>query len=106
MPIDSRCASIAALCASTSCFVRAVRDGHDVHVRELGAALAPVGVREDVMAPDLASGFDLAARGHAPVEQRVVPRDARPGCRRLHVLEEGREAADHAALVERSRNAQ
>ena len=46
-------------------------------LRELRPALAPVRVREDVVASHLASRLDLAARRHAPVEERVVARHAR-----------------------------
>src|SRR6266542_5986235 len=49
--------------------LRPVRHRHDVHVAELRAALAPVAVREDVEAPDLASRLDLAAGRHGPVEE-------------------------------------
>jgi hypothetical protein len=90
-------------CARARLLVEPVRDAHDVDVAELRAALAPVGVRHDVVAPDLAPGVDLAARRHRPVEERVVARDAFAGLIGLDVLEKRRETPDHAALVERLR---
>src|SRR5689334_4276186 len=83
-----------------------MRDSHQVHVAELGAALAPVSVGENVMTADFAPRFDLAVRRHSPVEQRVVTRDTLSGSRWLHVLEESRESSDHFAIVERARDAQ
>ena len=77
-----------------------VRHGHDVDVVEFRAALAPVAMGEDVVPADLAARLDLAARRHRPVEQRIEARDALAGPGGLHVLEEGREAADDLALVE------
>src|SRR6185503_18320185 len=57
-------------------FVGAMRDTHDVHVRELGAAFAPIGVGKNVMPSDFPAGFYLSAGGNAPMEERVVTRDA------------------------------
>src|SRR5437763_858883 len=82
-------------------FVGSMRDGHDVDVGELGSALAPVRVRQDMMAADLAAGFDLPPFRYPPVKQRVVPGHAIATCRWLHVLEEGGEATDHSPFVER-----
>src|SRR5581483_28785 len=67
-------------------FVRPMRDGHQVHVGEVRAAFAPVGVREDIVPADLAAGFDFAAWGDAPMEKRIVARDADAGARRFDVL--------------------
>jgi hypothetical protein len=77
-----------------------VRHRHDVHIGELIAAFSPVGMREDVVPPDFAARFDFTALGNAPVEQRVVARDAVALLRRLHVFQKRREAPDHAALVQ------
>lgn len=42
-------------------FLCAVGDGHDVHIIELRAALAPVAVREALMATDLGAGLFFPA---------------------------------------------
>src|ERR1700722_12665290 len=81
-------------------FVGAVGDAHDVDVVEFGSAFAPVGVGHDVEAADLPAGFDFAAGGDCPVEQGVEFGDAFAGGQGLDVFQEGREAADDAALVQ------
>src|ERR1700730_11254022 len=48
-------------------FVRAVRHGHDIHVAELGPALAPVRVSKNVMASHLPPRFDLSPGRNTPV---------------------------------------
>src|SRR5712691_8883799 len=102
MPLSTRKASMAALCAMTCSLRLAVRDGHDVDVVELRPGVAPVAVRQDGEAADLASRFDLFSFRHRPVKESVERREALARVAdRLGVLEEGREAADHAALVER-----
>src|SRR5690349_18877957 len=85
--------------------VGAMRDGHDVHVRELGTALAPVTMREDVMPSNLTARFDFAAFGNAPVKERVVARHTRAAGGWLHVFEKRREAADDFALAQLARDA-
>ena len=50
-------------------FFGAVHDRHHVDSVKLGAALAPICVRDDVMTPDLAAGLNLAARGEPPSER-------------------------------------
>ena len=85
--------------------LRAVADGHDVHVVEIRPALAPVAVREDRVPPHFAARLDLATRGHTPVEERVEFRHTLSGRARLHVLEESGEASDDLALVQILRHA-
>ena len=79
-----------------------MRDGHDVDVVKLGAALPPIGVGDNVMAPDLATGANLQARRHGPVKERVIPSHAFVAGSRFDVFQKGREPADHAALLELS----
>ena len=75
----------------------AVADSHDVHVVEIRAAFAPVAMRQDFVAADLAAGFDFAPGGHAPVEERIETRDALAGRAWLHMFEESGEAPDDFA---------
>src|ERR1051326_1112433 len=84
--------------------LRPVRHRHDVHVAELRAALAPVAMREDVEASDLASRLHLASRRHGPMKEPVEARHALAGLQRLHVLEKRREAADDLPRVQRLRD--
>ena len=56
---------MAALCARSAVFLRAVGDGHDVDVAEFRPALPPVAVRQDEVPPDLAARLDLAPGGTA-----------------------------------------
>src|SRR6266550_6173108 len=86
-------------------FFGAVGDAHDVDVAEFSAAFAPVGVGHDVEAADLLAGLDLAAFGDGPVEKGVEFGDALAGAEGFDVFEEGGEAADDVALVERLRYA-
>ena len=95
---------MAALWASTVGFVGAVGHRHDVDVLEFRAAFAPIGVRDNVVAPHLATGVDLAPWRHPPVKERVVPSHAVAADGRLDVLQEGREPTDHSALDESERD--
>src|SRR5207248_136490 len=65
----------------------------------------PIGMRQNVVAADLAPGLDLTTVGHSPMKERVVPRDPRSAARWFDMLEKRREAADDAAFVQRSRDA-
>jgi hypothetical protein len=76
IPASSRWRSIAALWASTRSFSVPWATAMTF---TLATALAPVGVREDVMAADFAPRFELPAFRNAPVKERVVPRDPRSG---------------------------
>src|SRR5438105_2253370 len=85
--------------------VGAMRNGHDVDVREFGTAFAPVAVGENVMAAHFAPGLDLPTLGHAPVKECVIARHARAARRGLHVLEESRKSTDHFPIAEVIRDA-
>src|SRR3954451_2174864 len=78
----------------------AVRHGHDVDAAELRTAVAPVAVREDGEASDLAAGLDLASGRHGPVKESVETGDALVARDRFRVLEKCRESSDDAAPVE------
>src|SRR5207253_11128104 len=54
--------------------IGAVRDRHDVNVAKLRPAFPPVTMRENMMPPDLAARFNLAAWRHRPMKQRVESR--------------------------------
>src|SRR5690606_31565251 len=75
---------------------------HDVHIAELGAALTPVRMGEDVVPADLLPGLDLPARGNLPVEEGIVAGDPLPFGRGLVVLQEGGEPAYDPPLLERT----
>src|SRR5262249_10681823 len=57
-------------------FVSAVRHGHNVDVLELRSGFAPITMRQDMMTPDLAAGFNFTAGRPRPMKQRVETRDA------------------------------
>ena len=79
----------------------AVDDAHDIDVSKLRSAFTPVGVGHAVVATDFAAGFLFATFGDSPVEESVEARDALSGVGGLDVFEEGGEAADDFAVVER-----
>ena len=76
-------------------------DPHDVDVVELGAAFAPVGMRHDVEAANLAARLHFAAFRNSPVEERVVLRNPFARGIGFDVFKESGEAADDAAGVKR-----
>jgi hypothetical protein len=82
--------------------IRAVRDGHDVHVAKLGASLAPVAMRENVEPSDFAASLELAPLRHRPMKERIEPRHALAVLQRLDMFEKRRKAADDPALIEAS----
>src|ERR1019366_3903207 len=88
-----------------NCFLlRPVRHRSDVHVEELGAAFAPVAVREDVKPSHFTARLDLASMRHCPVKERIEASDALACLQRLDMFEEGGEAAYHFACVQRLRH--
>src|SRR5207247_896785 len=85
--------------------VGAMRNRHEVHIRELWPALAPVRMGQDVMTADLTPGVDLSSGRDAPVKERIVARDALTGSRWFHVLEERRESSNNLSRTQRLRHA-
>src|SRR5687768_8260648 len=77
-----------------------VTNRHDVHMIKIGAALAPVAMREDQVTTRFAARLDLASWRNAPVEKRIEPRHALPAGARLDMLEECREPTDDLPCVE------
>src|SRR4029079_19701988 len=90
------------LCREHRLLVSAMSHSHDVDVGELGSALTPVSMGENVVAPDFAARLDLTTFRNTPVKQRVVARDSRSRGGRCDVLEECREATDHSTLIQRT----
>ena len=87
-------------------FVGAVRDRHDVDVAKFRPRLAPITMRQNLVPPDFAARFHLAARRHGPMEKRVETRHPHAASRRLHMLEKSGEPADDLALRQVFRDSQ
>jgi len=68
--------------------IRTVRHSHDVDVPKFRAGFAPVAMRQNVMATDLASGLNFTARRHRPMKQRVETCDAHAAHGWFDVFEE------------------
>src|SRR4029453_7656711 len=60
-------------------FISAVRHSHDVYVLEFRPGLAPVAMRQNMMAADLAACFDFTTRRYCPVKQGVESRNTDAG---------------------------
>ena len=88
MPHALRCSIDRALVLEQQIFVGAVRDRHDVDVLELRARLAPVTMRQDMMAAHFAARFHFAPDGTAQWNKRIETRHPHAAGRGLHMLEE------------------
>src|SRR5690349_4254755 len=82
-------------------FVSTVRDGHDIDVAKLRTAFAPVTMREDMMPSHLTTYFNLAARRHRPMKERVESRHSHTARARFHVFEERGKPADDFPSIQR-----
>src|SRR5205823_11247062 len=82
-------------------FIGTVRDGHDIDVAKLRAAFPPVTMRKNMMAPDLAACFNLTARRHRPMKQRVESRYPQSSSARLDMFQKSRKAPNDFAGVQR-----
>ena len=92
MPIDRR------LVFEEERFVRSVRDRHDVDVAKFRSGFAPVAMGQDLVPPDFAARLNFTTRRHGPMEERVETGYPHSGCRRLYVLEKGREPSNDFAF--------
>src|SRR4051794_19612398 len=82
-------------------FLSPVRHRHDVHVLELGPAFAPITVRQNMMAPDFRAGLHFTPGWDGPVKEPVKSRYPHTASGGFHMLEKGRETADHLPAIER-----
>src|SRR6266404_346727 len=87
-------------------FVRAVGDSHDVDVVKLGAALAPIGVRHDVVPTHFTARLDFTTGRHSPVKEGVISCHRLAVHDRLYVFQKCREAADDLPTVQAFRDFQ
>ena len=86
-------------------FIGAVRDRHDVDIAKLRPAFPPVTVRENVMPPDLAARFNLTARRHRPMKQRVESRYPHASGARLDMFQKSGKTPNDFAGVQLFRHA-
>src|SRR5207253_4359320 len=86
-------------------FIDTVRDGHDVDVAKLRPAFPPVTMRENVMPPDLAARFNLAARRHRPMKQRIESRYPHSSSARLDMFQKSRKTPNDFAGIQLFRHA-
>ena len=78
----------------------AVGDGHDVHIIELGTALAPVAVRETFVTPNLRAGLFFATDWNGPVEKGIETSNPHAGLRGFDMFQKGGKTAQQLALLE------
>src|SRR5438876_1125065 len=81
-------------------FIGAMRDCHDIDVAKLRSAFSPVTVSQNMVTTDLAACFNLPARRHRPMKQRVETCYAHASRTRLHVFEKSGQAPDDFAGVQ------
>ena len=95
MPIDGR------LVLEQAILLRPMRHGHDVDIVELGPALTPIAMGENLVTPDFTARLDLAPSRNRPMKQRIEARDTRAGLAGLDVFEESGKSADELARRQR-----
>jgi hypothetical protein len=95
MPVDGR------LVFEQAVLLRSMSHCHDVYVVELGSALTPIAMGENLMTPDFTARLDFAPSRNRPMKQRIEARDTRAGLAGLDVFKESRKSTDELANRQR-----